>query len=830
MRSRRLSWLVLAVLGVPAFPSRANAEHPDGAALVRLLGPRALQAFAPHGSPGMGALVTLPPGVQATDLGLTQAAPGLARLWGSPSRILSFADAHPGLSIEVSPPLRPLLDQARGFVAAGLANDSGMDGTGALVGVADTGLDVTHPDFIDENGNTRVAWLLDLSAPPRGEYPDLEKQYGTTDDSGNVVAGAVWRDSDINALLSTHQGASLALLPQDEIGHGTLVTSCAAGNGLGGTSPYRGVAPKATILVARITGAGTEDIGNDELLRGTAFLFDRADALQKPVVVNLSVGTEFGPHDGTTSWEQALASHVGPDQPGHALVVAAGNFGSIVGGPIHQSAYVAPGATLRVPLTTTGAENGGVEVWVAMHAGASVSVGLDSPGGTWLSPVHPGGSAGKNTSDYNAAVYNGSQPSQSPVPSGSNGAVVVWQGKWPAGTYSVTLSGSGSVDLYVEGTGDQAGTGAVGWVDGVREATITLPASHPAIIGVGCTINKPSWRAMAGYALGLSVPDLDPVGGAPDRDGGSRDAVSGEPCWFSSAGPTLTGVQKPEIMAPGAAIVGAMSQQAIPPAAESLFTNPSCPDRAGTGTNPACQQIDSEHGVSFGTSFSSPLVAGTVAILFQRNPTLTQDAVLAALQGGAHPLRSPAPFQDQGGPGEVDVVGALTAVDRMASPQLALPAADRSWLAPAADLYLADSSTPLEVLLELRAEPVAGEEPAPADGFEEGRLVVHALVDGVEAQGAVSSLVRRGPGVWVAEIAVPAGLGGSELTVGASFDGSPVVTFRSIPIATDSWNADYPPSIQGGCITSRGRATGWGGLLMVALAVIWSRRLRRRSE
>ena len=73
------------------------------AALVRLLGPRAKDAFAPRGSPGFGALIRLPDGTRAADLGLIQAAPGIARLWGAPSKILAFADAHPGLRMEVAP-------------------------------------------------------------------------------------------------------------------------------------------------------------------------------------------------------------------------------------------------------------------------------------------------------------------------------------------------------------------------------------------------------------------------------------------------------------------------------------------------------------------------------------------------------------------------------------------------------------------------------------------------------------------------------------------------------------------------------------------------------
>ncbi len=816
---------MLAVAGLGAcVASRARAQpqpSPAGAALVRMLGPRARDAFAPRSSPGMGALVRLPVGGRAADYGLAQAAPGFARLWGPPSAIVAFADAHPELPVEVAPPLHLLLDTATTYVASTIANESGLDGTGVLVGIADTGIDVTHPDFLDAQGHTRVAWLLDLSSPPIGKHPDLEQEYGSTDSSGNLVAGAVWSAADIDPLLDAGQ---LSQLPQDPVGHGTLVSACAAGNGLQGRSLFRGVAPNATLVVARITGTDGESIGNDELLRGVKFLFDRADALGQPVVVNLSIGTDFGPHDGTMAWEQTLASYVGPGLPGHALVAAAGNSGSIAETPVHQNVHVNPSTTMRVPLLApVGALDGGVQVWVAMHAGANLSVGLDGPDGTWISPVGGNDSAGKNTSDYDAGVYNGSGASGSPVPSASNGAVVVWQGHWPSGTYQITLEGSGTADLYVQGTGDAASAGSVGWASGVRESTINLPATHPAILGVGCSINKTSWDNIHRATLALGVPELDAAGDAPDPSGAQRAAVEGEPCWFSSAGPTLTGVQKPEILAPGAAIVGALSQQAVPPSPTSIFTNPSCPDASGTGTDPACQQVDALHGASFGTSFSAPLASGAIAILLQRDPTLTQDQIVAALQGGAHPLRGPAPFLDQQGAGELDVMGAVAAAEQLRDPVLAIPASDRSWIVLGGDVFLADGSTPMQAILELRAEP-AGGSAAPADGFAADRLAVYALIDDAAYDGAVTSLARRGPGVWVATLQLPAGLGGTELTVGATFDGRDVVLPRSIPIATDSWDAGYPARVQGGCAVGGGTDVPWAAGTAVLLALVAGRR------
>ncbi|MBV9949127.1 MAG: S8 family serine peptidase, partial [Myxococcales bacterium] len=271
-------------------PARAGSPASDGATLLRLLGPKASRMFAPPGAPGVGALVRLPAGVRASDVGLQELVPGIARIYGSPGSLVAFADAHPGVALEVTPPLHLLLDTAARFIASTTANDSGFRGEGTLVGIADTGIDPTHGDFLDASGGTRVAWLLDLTSPPAGMHPDLEQKFGTAMD-GVVVKGAVWAKADIDALLAAN---ATDPLPGDEVGHGTLVAACAAGS----DRRYQGVAPAAGLLVAKLTGS-EGGIANDDLMRGVAFLFDRADAMGLPVVVNLSIGTDYGPHDGT---------------------------------------------------------------------------------------------------------------------------------------------------------------------------------------------------------------------------------------------------------------------------------------------------------------------------------------------------------------------------------------------------------------------------------------------------------------------------------------------------------------------------------------------------
>lgn len=816
-----------ADVAVKRAPLRAN-----GPALLSILGDRAAMTLAPS-SGQIGALVALPRGRRAEELGLDPVAPGIGRLRGSREKLLAFAEDHPELRMELAPPLKLLMDRAGSVTWAEYARrNAKVDGTGTVIGVADTGIDVTHPDLLDERGNSRVAWMLDLSLKPVGIYPELEEKFGIRDDKGNLAAGAVLARREINELL-----ASKSRTPTDEIGHGTHVTSIAAGNG-GGTS-YIGIAPKAEILFVRVTRGASDAVDNDDLVRAVEFIFNRGDVMKKPVVMSISLGTDFGSHDGTNLWEQAIASFVGPDHPGRAVVVAAGNSGSIVESPTHQSVYVPEGTPTKVAVETSGAPSaGGVQIWVTMRGDAKLKVGLDGPDGEWIPPQEEGQQRGKNTSKYNAGVIHGSTVKDSPIPQGSRGAVVIWSGAFPPGGYAVTFEGQGTADLYVQGLGE-AGPGAdvpAHFAAGVREGTIDLPATHPSLISVGCTVSRPKWLPLNGRAeIGLRAPRLDLRGGY--ATGGSRELQDGEICWFSAAGPTATGVPKPEIMAPGATIAAAMSAQAKPGVTGSIFTNPGCPAATKGGEpDPKCLQVDATHGVSVGTSMSAPVVAGAVALLFQKDPTLTQDKILALLQGGAHYFRKPrddgetelvdpAPFFDQSGPGELDVYGSLDALEQMRNLPELLPSKTTSWGTLSADYVAADASTPLTFIVELRTEDGKHR----ADMFDPNRLQPVIRLDGQKIEPP--PFIRRGPGVWFLTFVPQRGWGGATLSFGATFDGEEIIEPKTVPVATDIWTAQYPPRAKGGCSCEAtgvpSRAERVASFLLPFGAAV-ARRMRRR--
>ncbi|HQY60598.1 MAG TPA: S8 family serine peptidase [Polyangiaceae bacterium] len=797
----------------------AHADTPNGPALLRVLGDRAEATLAP-GSGVVSGLVELPPGSTAASLGLREATPGLAWLTGRRA-ILAFAAAHPRVRVEVAPTLHLLNDRVGLVTRSRAANLAGADGTGTLIGVADTGADLTHPDFLAADGTTRVEWMLDLSRKPRGVHAALEAEFGVRDEGGALVAGAVYSKADIDDILARRAAADL---PTDDIGHGSHVTGIAAGGG--GAGKLAGVAPKAGIVSARITRPGTDSIDNDDLVRAVGFMFAVGTRMKRPVAVNLSLGSDFGPHDGSMLWERAVASFVGPSQPGRVIVAAAGNSGSVAELPIHQSVHVPARGVVRVPVRSPAASGGSVQVWASFRGRGSVSVGLDLPTGTWLAPVAEGTDQGRREGSFRAGIVNGSAPADSPVPVGHRGAVVVWTGAWPAGVYSIVLANGAdtptNVELYLQSLGGHAGGDDVPrFENGVREGTINLPAAHPSIIGVGCTVNRTRWTSGTGSNVGLTVPRTDPLGLLPTGEE-PRALVDGEVCWFSSAGPNSNGVPKPEIAAPGGVVASTASHQAPVGSLRSIFTTSSCPPRGGS-PDPSCLLVDSDHGVSSGTSMASPIVTGVAALLLQRDPTLTQDKVAALLQAGAHPFRGPAPFQDQNGPGEVDALGSLDALERSRDPRAFMPSARASWMALSSDYVPADGSRDITAILELRTADGVSR----ADLFDLQRLAGVVTVEGTPQ--SVGPVTRRAPGLYSFVFQLgSSGLGLKHATFGATFDGAPIVPYRALPIATDTWNAGYPSRLSGGCATTRGAPAGGTlvalGMVLVGLAVARRRR------
>ncbi|MEI9954037.1 MAG: hypothetical protein WDO74_34930 [Pseudomonadota bacterium] len=83
------------------------------------------------------------------------------------ARLLELSKAHPSWKFDWAPPRHVLLDRIEGWVhAQSVREQTQTSGQGVVVGIVDTGVDLSHADLRNAAGKTRVAWLLDVSRGP----------------------------------------------------------------------------------------------------------------------------------------------------------------------------------------------------------------------------------------------------------------------------------------------------------------------------------------------------------------------------------------------------------------------------------------------------------------------------------------------------------------------------------------------------------------------------------------------------------------------------------------------------------------------------------------
>ena len=718
-------------------------------------------------------------------------------------RAFALRSDLPGFRFDWSPGRRLLLDRADGWVRASSARTaSGRSGQGVIIGIVDSGVDVLHRDLRNADGSTRVRWFLDFGRPALGRHPELEAELGCD----GAIDCAIYDAADIDELVENE----IALdEPRDSIGHGTHVTSLAAGNGLSQDPPrYLGVAPEAELIVARVTSSGA-GITDADIVRATRFVFERATELGRPAVANLSLGSDFGAHDGSSGLERALASLVGAEHPGRAIVLAAGNSAGLyldandeqappLG--IHTELHLPRGSSVSVPLRTPLRPEGeaGMNVWIEMQPGDAVSVGLEFDGRTLVAPVMPGGSAAAAGDGFEVGVHHQEQE-QSAQPS----ANLLIRGSWPAtSSFALRFEGRGTVALWVQGFGALDPSRGPGPLvpGGIKSGTINVPATHPLLIAVGATLNRSEWVDVAGRSI--SIP----------AHGALTNAPADTTAYFSSAGPNSLGVMKPDLVAPGANLIGAMSHLADPRSGGGgLFGG-----GEGCPAGDTCYVTDDYHAVASGSSLAAPLVSGAIALLFEADPSLTQEAVRSLLQAGARPLEGVVFSEQQVGIGALDLEGALSAQVELVSPNQRVPGA-RSWLAAAAPYAHPDPNWPVVFHAELRddADRIA-------DGFDPGRLLL-----ALHGARLVEPLLRLAPGLYRFAVAAAADSGGESLRVALRFDGREIAA-RELSIEVDAHAAERPVSTRGGCAVRPGPCRAEvGSWLAAAFAVTLVRRNRR---
>lgn len=451
--------------------------------------------------------------------------------------------------------LRPLMDVAPGKVHVPTFHaNTQLNGAGTIVGVVDTGIDARHPAFAG-----RILRIWDQTMPGPG-----------------VAEGAYGRELS-GPLMTTSR---------DTVGHGTHVAGIAAGD----DPTFGGIAPRADLVVVKST------LQDAHIADGIRYVFRVAGDLDRPVVVNLSLGGHADSHDGTDSLSAIVDAETGP---GRIVCCAAGNEGN---DNIHAQASVPANATprrmrFRVPPNTIAVAE--VNAW---YGGANrLEVAVRTPGG-YLTPFQPVISTGNPSQlhglpDARVRITTpGPDPANNDVNflvqlTGTSQVTPVRGGVWQL----LLRNASGTAAVIDAWTLDDQHSPEVVWSGtSVRDSMkIGSPGAARSAVTVASYTTKTSWTDIQGQArqIGLTLDDISD---------------------FSSEGPLRNNARKPDVAAPGAMIVSALSSHSAPDPAE---------------------MISSDFVVMAGTSMATPFIAGLTALLLQRSRKL-DPAGLKALLGG----------------------------------------------------------------------------------------------------------------------------------------------------------------------------------------------------
>ena len=153
-----------------------------------------------------------------------------------------------------------------------------VDGTGTLIAIIDSGIDYLHPDFINEDGTSKIVSIWDQEGnsnpPPTG-----------------AIFGSEFTREEINEYIKRNDSS----LSVDNIGTGTIAAGIAAGLGHG-NSNYDGVAVDSELVVIKLKSykdtfaKGKVNYEESDFLAGIKYALEVADRENKRMVINLTVG------------------------------------------------------------------------------------------------------------------------------------------------------------------------------------------------------------------------------------------------------------------------------------------------------------------------------------------------------------------------------------------------------------------------------------------------------------------------------------------------------------------------------------------------------------
>ena len=536
------------------------------------------------------------------------------------SSIVALADDNDVEEIDAGQEVRTMMDNVRTLtnvdaVHSATGIDTAYKGNGVLVGIIDAGFDFRHPNFRDSNGKSRIRAVWD-----QNNFMQTNSSYGYGKEylTGEELA-SVSRDMELTGDT-----------------HGTHVAGIATGSYDG---PYLGVAPEADIVL--VSTNKTEQ----GIIDGLDWLLKYAEKAQKPISINLSIGTVLGFKDGTNAFT-VLTDNLMKGQKGKILSIAAGNEGhrrSTLKGTLDKDSQVMKSFWI---LPSYNRDNLFVEGVAGSEYTLTLSLKDKNTDETYFTKTFESGKRQSyRIDDFGTqSTDNGSMSvyvSVNPANGNPYFSVNMVYGMPENETWEIVLKSENGRYMINSDHGEFGSSGREGYTEGTNACTIAATATGFNSVAVGAYVSKTLYNDMSGNTH-------------------EKPWTQGDIYPLSGKGPTFDGRIKPDVTAPGAAVVSSFNSYA-----SGYYVKDA--DKVATVKDPTYNRTYT-WGTASGTSMATPVVTGIIALWLEAEPSLTYEDVMKTIKETSMHDRFTGDVPDGiFGQGKIDALAGLKHILQMSS-------------------------------------------------------------------------------------------------------------------------------------------------------------------
>lgn len=511
----------------------------------------------------------------------------------------------------------------------GIGLSQAYTGKGIVCGIVDNGFDVNHLNFKDENGNSRLKYFEVVDTKQGQTIEEMIKRtvYNTPEKINEYKTDAA------STYHGTHTAGIMAGGYRGNAKVATLTNNGQTGSKVeeGIANPYYGVAYDADICAASCTA-----LTDIQIAIAVEDLLYYAEYVNKPIVVNLSLGSNQGSHDGKATvcqYFDVLAKELNAK-----IILATGNEGDekiaatktftaddkefktfVVGDSVKMSEgtiYVRSGQLQIYSDTDKPFKSFKVVVYNTERKRNSKTFELNLTEDTKGNGLY---FCSENYKEYDNDVVDATFDRYF---SGYLG--LYWDTDQVVGRSLCTLDfevidnpetnpeGKYQVAVFVEGEEGQrldafmagyyygmSDLKMEGWDDGSSNGSISDVACGKSTLSVGSYNSTTAWAQLDGWAYKQPGSGIE----------------FGEVTPFSSYGTLIDGRNLPDVLAPGAYLVSSMNRYYLE---DQHILGDDILSAVAT-----VDGIDYPYAWAAGTSMACPMVTGIVALWLEADPTLT---------------------------------------------------------------------------------------------------------------------------------------------------------------------------------------------------------------